>query len=179
MLLKKIQHPQLQNAVSALRIRAQLDSVAFTECANHLSAIVSELPDHQLNRKVSATDSKPKAKRIRGGGAGGGLASNRKGIHMPDGKVSTGYYSDWDKLSDTDKETVMETRKKNKATGITPTKRKVADVKTQLANLKRLIAALKLAKLKDDDASATDDSSVPDNAGNAFGGRSCKKSRKK
>ena len=97
---------------------------------------------------------------------------------MSDGKVSTGYYSDWDKLSDTDKETVMETRKKNKATGITPTKRKVADVNTQLANRKRLIAALKLAKLKDDDASATDDSSVPDNAGNAFGGRSCKKSRK-
>jgi hypothetical protein len=74
MLLKKIQHPQLQNAVSALRIRAQLDSVTFTECANHLSAIVSEWPDHQLNRKVSATDSKPKAKRIGGGGSGCSLA---------------------------------------------------------------------------------------------------------
>ena len=179
MLLKKIQHPQMQNAVSALHIRAQLDSVTFTECANHLSAIVSELPDHQLNRKVSATDSKHKAKRIRGGGASsGGLASKCKGIHMPDGSVWTGYYSDWDKLSDADKETIMETRKKNKAKGTTPTKCKVADVKTQLADLKRSIAALKLAKVKDDDTSATDDSSVPDNAGDAFGGRSSKKSRK-
>jgi hypothetical protein len=178
MFLKKIQHPQLQNAVSALRIRAQLDSVTFTECANHLSAIVSELPDHQLNRKVSASDSKPKPKRIRGGGQGNNLASKRKGIHMPDGSVWTGYYSDWDKMSDADKETVMETRKKNKAKGTTPTKRKVADVKTQLADLKRSIAALKLAKAKDDDTSATDDSSVPDNAGDAFGGRNSKRSKK-
>jgi hypothetical protein len=81
-------------------------------------------------------------------------------------------------MSDADKETVMETRKKNKAKGTTPTKRKVADVKTQLADLKRSIAALKLAKAKDDDTSATDDSSVPDNAGDAFGGRNSKRSKK-
>ena len=180
MLLKKIQHPQLQNAVSALRIRAQLDSVTFTECANHLAAMVSELPDNHLTRKVSAVDSKSsKAKRIRGGGASNGAASKRKGIHMPDGSVWTGYYSDWEKMSDTDKETVIATRKSNKAKGTTPTKRKVADVKSQLADLKRSIAALKLAKAaRDDDTSATDDSSVPDNAGDAFGGRSSKKSKK-
>ncbi|KAI2498372.1 hypothetical protein MHU86_16125 [Fragilaria crotonensis] len=119
MLLKKIQHPQLQNADSALRIRSQLDPVTFTECANHLSAIVSELPDHQLNRKISAADAKPKAKRISGGGTSNSLASKRKSI-----------------------------------------------------------AALKLTKAKDDNTSATDDSSGPDNAGNAFGGRNSKKSRK-
>lgn len=84
MLLKKIQHPALQNAVSALRIRAQLDSVTFTECADHLAAMVSELPDSHLTRKVSAADTKHKAKRIRGVGAGGGPSSKRKGIHMPD-----------------------------------------------------------------------------------------------
>jgi hypothetical protein len=176
MLLKKVQHPALQNAVSALRIRAQLDSVTFTECANHLAAMVSELPDKHLSRKVSAADSKPKTKRIRGGGGGGGPASKRKGIYMPDGSVWTGYYSDWDKMSDADKETVMSTRKTNKAKGTTPTKRKMADVKTQLADLKRTVAALKLAKTaRDDDTSATDDSSVPDNAGDAFGGRNSKK----
>jgi hypothetical protein len=140
---------------------------------------VFELPDHQLNRKISATDTKPKAKRLRGGGISNNLASKRKVIHMPDGSVWTGYYSDWDKMSDADKETVMETRKKNKAKGTTSTKRKVSDVNSQLADLKRSIAALKLAsKAKDDDTSATDDSSVPDNAGDAFGGRSSKKSRK-
>ena len=177
MLLKKVQHPALQNAVSALRIRAQLDSVTFTECANHLAAMVSELPDRHLSRKVAAADSKPKTKRIRGGGGGSGPASKRKGIYMPDGSVWTGYYSDWDKMSDTDKETVMSTRKANKAKGTTPTKRKVADVKTQLSELKRTVAALKLANkaARDDDTSATDDSSVPDNAGDAFGGRNSKK----
>jgi hypothetical protein len=110
--------------------------------------MVSELPDSHLTRKVSAADTKHKAKRIRGGGAGGGLASKRKGIHMPDGSIWIGYYSDWDKMSDTDKETVMATRKANKAKGTygTPTKRKVADVKSQIADLKRTVAALKLAE---------------------------------
>ena len=101
---------------------------------------------------------------------------------MPDdGSIWTGYYSDWDKMSDTDKETVMATRKANKAKGTygTPTKRKVADVKSQIADLKRAVAALKLAKANmEDDTSATDDLSVPDNAGDAFGGRNSKKSRK-
>ena len=182
MLLKKVEHPQLQTAVGTLRVRAQMDKdkVTFTECANHLSALVSELPDYQLNRKVSATDtsSKVKTKRIRGGG-GASLASKRKGIHMPDGSIWTGYYSDWEKMSDADKQTVMDTRKKNKAKGTTPTKRKVSDVKAQLAELKKSIAAIKNSNAsKDDDTSATDDSSVPDNAGDSFGGRNKKKARK-
>lgn len=70
MLLKKVEHPQLQDAVGALRVRAQMDGITFTECTNHLSAIVSELPNHQISRKVSATDSKSRgvgAKHIRGG----------------------------------------------------------------------------------------------------------------
>ena len=158
---------------------AQLDSVTFTECANHLAAMVSELPDSHLARKVSATDTKPNVKRIRGGGRDSGPASKR--IHMPDRSIWTGYYSDWEKMSDADKETVMATRKSNKAKGIsgTPTKRKVVDVKTRIADLKRTVAALKLARAnRDDDTSVTDDSSVPDSAGDAFGGRTSKKSRK-
>jgi hypothetical protein len=116
MLLKKVEHPQLQIAVGTLRVLAHMDKdkVTFTECANHLSALVLELPDYKLNRKVSATNSKVRTKRIRGGGgAGTSLASKRKGIYMPDGSVWTGYYSDWEKMSDADKQTVMDTRKKN------------------------------------------------------------------
>jgi hypothetical protein len=181
MLLKKVEHPQLQTAVGTLRVRVQIEGVSFTECANHLSAIVSELPDYQLSRKVSAAESgKLETKRIRGGGNGASLASKRKGIHMPDGSIWTSYYSDWEKMSDADKQTVMDTRKKNKAKGVTPTKRKVSDVKAQLAKLKKSIAAIQLHKQtsKDDDVSTTDDSSVPDNAGDSFGGRNKKKSRK-
>jgi hypothetical protein len=68
-LLKKVEHPELRSAINALRIRATMDGMTFTECANHLSGIVAELPDYQSARKVSATDSKRTAtKRIRGGG---------------------------------------------------------------------------------------------------------------
>jgi hypothetical protein len=79
-------------------------------------------------------------------------------------------------MSDADKQTVMDTRKKNKAKGTTPTKRKVSDVKTQLAKLKKSIAAIKLSNAsKDDETSATDDSSVPDNAGDSFAGSTKRK----
>jgi hypothetical protein len=58
-LLKRVEHPELRSAVSALRIRATMDGLSFTECANHLSGmVVAELPDYQSARKVSATDSK-------------------------------------------------------------------------------------------------------------------------
>jgi hypothetical protein len=104
MLLKKVEHPHLQTAVRTLRVRAQMykDKVTFTECAKHLSALVSEWPDYQLKCKVSAVDTKVRTKRIRGGGqpAPYCLASKRKGIFMPDVSVWTGYYSDWEKMSD-------------------------------------------------------------------------------
>ena len=104
MLLKKVEHPHLQTAVGTLCVCAQMykDKVTFTECAKHLSALVSELPDYQLTCKVSAVDTKVRTKRIRGGGqpAPPCLASKRKGIFMPNGSVWTGYYSDWEKMSD-------------------------------------------------------------------------------
>jgi hypothetical protein len=180
MLLKKVEHPQLQDAVSALRIRAGMDGITFTECANHLSAIVSELPDHQLSRKVSATDSKIKVKHIRGGGRSERAdPSKRKGIHMPDGSVWTGYYSDWDKMSDGDKQVVMDTRKKNRAKGGTPNKKKGDNLKSQIADLKRSIAAMQSkASEGDDTADSSDNSDAPNNAGDAFGGRSKKKQKK-
>ena len=185
-LLKKVEHPQLQSAVENLRFTSSKDSTTtFTECANHLSSHVSTLPDYQLNRKVAAADtsSKVKTKRIRGGGGPGtSLASKRKGIHMPDGSVWTGYYSDWEKMSDADKQVVMDTRKKNKAKGGTPHKRKVSEVsvQAQIADMKKsIVAAIKQGHSgKDDDTATTDDSSITDNAGDSFGGRSKKKTRK-
>jgi hypothetical protein len=130
MLQKKVEYPQLQAAVGTLRVRPQMDKVTFTECSNHLSALVSELPDYQLNSKISATDTsvnvKPR-KRIRGSGAL--PASKCYGIHMPDGSIWTGHYSNWEKMSEANKQTVMDIRKRNKAKGMTPTKRKVSYVK--------------------------------------------------
>jgi hypothetical protein len=87
-LLKKVEHPQLQDAIGALRVRATIGGgITFTECANHLSAQVSELPDHQMTpRKVSGTGSNrvgksSDSKRIRGGN--GSVSGKRNGIHMP------------------------------------------------------------------------------------------------
>ena len=96
---------------------------------------------------------------------------------MPDGSVWTGYYSDWDTMPEKDKNTVMETRKKNKEKGGTPHKKKTPNLKSQIADLKRSIAALK--KTSDDDTEDTSDAhDATNNAGDAFGGRSKKKQKK-
>ena len=182
MLLKKVEHPQLQTAVGTLRVRAQMDGVSFTECANHLSAIVSELPDYQLNRKVSATtdvegqnqaDARwwsrrrlPRVQSVKAstclmGPFGPGTTPIGRRCQMRISRLS------W------------KPGKRIRQRASTPTKRKVSDVKAQLAELKKSIAAIKLNKLsKDDDTSATDDSSIPDNAGDSFGGRNKKKATK-
>ena len=179
MLLQKIEHPQLRDAVGELRVRAQLDGISSTECANHLSAIVSELPDHQASRKISAAESKLKVKHIRGGGANANLASKRKGIHMPDGSVWTGYYDNWEKMSDADKQIVMDTRKKNKSAGTTPNKKKTSGgLKKQIAELKRSVASLQSKSSNDDGKDDSDASDVPDSAGDAFGGRAKKRQKK-
>ena len=96
---------------------------------------------------------------------------------MPDGSIWTRYYSDWDKMSDADKQVVMDTRKKNKAKGTTPNKKKGSDLKSQIADLKRSIADMQ-SKMSDDNREKSDGSDVPDNAGDAFGGRQKKRQKK-
>ena len=190
MLLKKVEHPQLQDAVNALRVRAYMQDITFTECANHLSAQVSELPDHQTPRKVSGAGSNRPSKsgdpkRIRGGGPG--PVGKRNGIHMPDGTVWTGFYSDWEQLSKDDKQTVIDTRVANKAKGGRGRKvsevcsggsaKKLKEIKNQVAELKRTLASLKSGKDSTGD-DKSDDDDTPDNAGDSFGGRQKKKARK-
>lgn len=181
MLLKKVEHPQLQDACSALRIRASMEGITFTECANHLSAQVSELPDQQSTRKISGTGSDRSKgsdpKRIRGGGPGNG----RKGIHMPDGSVWTGFYSDWNQLSKEDRQTVMETRKANKSKSSKKDNNKVnkyKDIKAKVAELKRSLAAIQSKQSGACEGCDDDDSDAPDNAGDSFGGRQKKKQKK-
>ena len=191
MLLKKVEHPQLQNAVNALRVRASMDSTTFTECANHLSAQVSELPDYQASRKVAASNTKTTPlKRIRGGGGAQNSSSRkRNGINMPDGSIWTGYYSDWESMDKDDKQKVMDARKKNKTKGgkknrqvsdvsVTPDKASLKDIKAQVAALKRSLSQLKSSSSDPKDNDNVEDDDTPDNAGDSFGGRSRKKSKK-
>ena len=181
MLLKKVEHPQLQDAVGALRVRALIDGLTFTECTNHLSAQVSELPDNQSARKISgaATERTKEAKRMIRRGGPGKDSSKRKGIYMPDGSVWTGYYSNWSQMSSDDKQTMLDTRKKK---GKSPKGRKVSEVSSKLQDIKAQVAELKrtIASLHESKAPSTDgnESDTPDNAGDSFGGRQAKKQKK-
>ncbi|KAI2496695.1 hypothetical protein MHU86_17791 [Fragilaria crotonensis] len=182
--------PTTQDAVGALRVRAAIEGISFTECANHLSAQVSELPDQHTPRKVSATGSRAgkkdsEIKRIRGGGQSG----KRNGIHMPDGSIWTGFYSDWEQLSKEDRQTVMDTRISNKAKGgrgkpgrkvsEVGSAKKLKEIKGQVAELKRTLASLKSSKDAGGTDESTDDDSTPDNAGDSFGGRQQKRAKTK
>ena len=98
-LFKRVQHPQLQDTVKALKVCFDMEGITYTQAANHLTATVSELPEYHLTHKVSASSSG--APRIRGGGGSshnsnikrkGGMQAPNKGILMSDGLVFTGYY---------------------------------------------------------------------------------------
>ena len=65
-LFKRVQHPQLQDTDKALKVRFDMEGITCTQEANHLTAVVSELPEYHLTRKVSASSSG--TPRIRGGG---------------------------------------------------------------------------------------------------------------
>lgn len=56
-LLKKVEHPPLQDLIGALvqHVRTTIRRFTFTECANHRSAQVLESPDQHMPRKVSGT----------------------------------------------------------------------------------------------------------------------------
>lgn len=97
MLLKKVEHPQLQDAIGALRVRSAIEGITFTECANHLAALVSELPDQQSARKIARTGSseRPKKKgstpRIRGGGTSESGAANERASICPTAASGPGF----------------------------------------------------------------------------------------
>ena len=107
---------------------------------------------------------------------------------MPDGSIWTGFYAEWDQLSKEDRQTVIDTRLKNKAKGGRGKGRQVSEVctgaeklktiKSKMAELQRTLASIK-AKQNDNTGDDDDDSShAPDNAGDSFGGRQKKKQRK-
>jgi hypothetical protein len=183
LLLKKIEHPQLQDTIGALRVRSAIEGITFTECANHLAALVSELPDQQSTRKISGAHSdrhKYTKKDPRGGKHNhkNQNGSKRKGIHMPDGTIWTGHYDEWSTMSDKDKQTVIDARAKNRSgkgnKRQTPDRSSISGINTKLDELQRSISTLSTKS-----ESVTDCDSAPgDNAGDSFGGRSAKKSKK-
>ena len=64
-LFSRFQHPQLQDTVKALEVRADLDGITYSEADFHLTAAVSKIPDYQLPQNVSGIQAS-------GGNSGGG-----------------------------------------------------------------------------------------------------------
>ena len=53
-LLTKVQNSALAAAVAQLRYQLNTDGITFTVAANHLNSEISQTPDFQLFRKISA-----------------------------------------------------------------------------------------------------------------------------
>ena len=47
-LFKRVQHPQLQDTIKALKVRFDIEGLTYTQAPNHLMATVSELPEYHL-----------------------------------------------------------------------------------------------------------------------------------
>ena len=88
---KRVQHPQLQDTVKALKVRFGMEGLAYTQTANHLTTAVSELPEFHSTCRIAAA-------RIRGGSADTGNHnkynnSTRKGAQNPAFVQRMGKYS--------------------------------------------------------------------------------------
>ena len=52
-LFKRTKHTQLVESVKALEVRYDMDGLAYTQAANHLTAAVSKLGDYQIPRRIT------------------------------------------------------------------------------------------------------------------------------
>ena len=169
-ILDKVNHPQLESDISALRVKNILasieDKVTFTKAANILAASVSSLPDYQSKSRVVS-----------------GVGTNSNGSIHRDGKIFTGYYKNWREFSKEDKEKVNAERvrtgtnkqPKDKTGGrqvlLVETKTVLASQKKALEIANRQISALRRKVKQAYDSDETSDRNPEDDAGNSFGGR--------
>jgi len=168
-LLDKTAHPSLMSAVSALRLSHDMgEDITFTKAANHLSAAVSKMPEY-VNKQQQVSSVLFEAS-----------GNSESEIHR-NGKIFTGYYKNWFKLSKTDQDAVNAERKRlgikqqpNKKQKTTSDnkgsdKKKLQSARRQLAKAKRHVAALRKERSSSKSEISKDDN--PENTGNEFGGR--------
>ena len=158
-LLKPMQHPQLQDTVKALKVLFDIEGLTYTQAVNHLSAAVSELAKYQMARKGLVVTC------IRGGG---NAPKDLDGIQMPNGTIYTGYYKNWNALSQEDKDKVLAQRKKrgidkshnsNKGKG---NKRKVAEIQALAESMEEMKHKIsELTSKQQDDMGTTQGINTP------------------
>ena len=108
LLLKKIQNPNLSQAVSALRIRDNMEGISFTEAANHIATEIANLQETQFvsprcQSGVTTT--------------GSGQVGPTSGVYAADDSIWTGHFDHWNQLTKQEKKLVFEARKSNKKKG--------------------------------------------------------------
>ena len=52
-LIRRVQHPQLQDTFKDLEVRANLDGISYSEADKHLTTTASKIPEYQFFRKFS------------------------------------------------------------------------------------------------------------------------------
>ncbi len=169
-LFKKIQNSGLAAEVAALKAKRNSDTdLSFTSIANQLAAAVSDLPEtvSMKSRSVSFLNSSD---------------TKKSPITKRDGSIFTGYYPNWGKLTREDQKKVLDERKRlGIKKGGSASKEGRIDIKKlskQLNKVSRQVSALK-KKRKEPEGSDDNQGSVTDDAGNMFGGKASKVTKKK
>ena len=181
-LLDKVNCEALKAAVAGIRLKNDVDAheMTFVSAANHLASEVSRMPESiaRAGRNISGV-----------AGKGFNQEQGGDGIYR-DGAIHTGYYKNWFDLSKDDQEKVRAERQR---LGIKPGAKggakgrgfgkKFKKTKAKLAAAKRTIASLKQQDEKsgvsfDEGGNAGSKAASKNDAGNGFGGRSEKKSRR-
>ena len=177
-LFKQVQHRDLQDTVKVLNVRFDLEGLTYTQAANHITAAVSELPEYNLSRKISAAHihggyNIPARKPKRNG-------APKSGIRVADGKTYTGFMKHWWDLSEAEKDQVIgecawlkkhQKNKKNKNNDKN-NKHHIEEVEVlqdEITEMKHMISEL-IVKKKGKDEQDQDDGPLKQDAGNAFGG---------
>ena len=185
-LFKAVASSPLSASVEALKaqIATSPTPISYTTVANHLATSVADLPDNVAGRRnISSL-----------------VSDGTNGIYKADGSINTGHITNWHQLSDEDKKAVTDERSRQgfgrgggrgrggrgRGRGGRGRGGRTGDSIYKLtkanAKYKRKIAALKQKSDatggEDMDISADDGEGTNDDAGNSFGGKASKKSKK-
>ena len=180
-LFKRIQHPSLQPAIEALKVKQSTnEDLTYTQVANHMATAVSELPEFlSKHRNVSSTNTTSTT------------ATGDPSIYNTDDSIITGHIPNWRNLTPADRQLVFTERKRtgaiknkgsaDKAKGARGQKAAEANRLRQLSDtnkrMKRQSKALKRSSTDEDNDKLDSDSDT--DAGNQFGFKAAKKKQKK
>jgi hypothetical protein len=180
LLFGKVQSPNLIQVKNALQVSYDLnhEEVSYDFIANSLAAEAAKSPDTS-NRNAGAVNTR-----------GGDSGAPEKGIKGPDGAIFTGYYKNFGRLSDSDKQAIYDERKrlnlpttkmpakKHRTSSIATKKKTLAKMHREIASMKSRFKAMEGKREAEENSDDADEDATQDNAGDQFGGRKKKQKKK-